>query len=353
MTARHDPEAHDHEAHDHGLDDEHRHGIGSWLAGLFGGHRHDSAASVDSALETSARGIRAVQISLVGLGLTALLQLAVVFVSASVALLADTIHNFSDALTAVPLWIAFVLGRRAASRRFTFGFRRAEDIAGLFIVAMIAASAGLAAWESVRRLVDPHPIGNVALVAAAGLIGFAGNEAVALYRIRVGREIASAALIADGYHARADGFTSLGVLAAAAGVWLGFPQADPIVGLLITVAILFVLRDAAGQVFGRLMDAVEPELVADVERTAAAVQGVEGVDAVRMRWIGHALEASLHVTVDCERSVADGHRIAEEVRHALFHAVRRLDTVTVHVDPCTHDQRDHHAVTEHHASPVG
>jgi cation diffusion facilitator family transporter len=293
-----------------------------------------------------------VKLSLVGLGATAVLQLAVVLVSGSVALLADTIHNFSDALTAIPLWIAFVLGSRAATRRYTFGFRRAEDLAGLFILLMILVSAALAAYESITRLINPVVITNIPLVIAAGLIGFAGNEAVALYRIRVGREIGSAALVADGYHARTDGLTSLAVVAGAAGVALGYPLADPLVGLLITVAILLVLKQATSQMLGRLMDAVEPELVDELERTARAVTDVQDVSKIRLRWVGHALEASLAITVDCDMTVSQGHRIAEEVRHRLVHGIARLDTAVIHVNPCGHDGDDPHAELAHHDAPA-
>ena len=345
----HNHDGHNHDNHD---DHEHRGGLVGFVRSFFAPHSHDSADSVDSALESSAKGVRAVKISLVALMTTAAAQVAVVLVTGSVALLADTIHNFSDALTAVPLWIAFVLGRRAVNRRYTYGYRRAEDLAGLFIVGMIAFSAALAGWESIRRLMDPQPIGNLGLVMAAGVFGFIGNELVAMYRIRVGKEIGSAALVADGYHARTDGFTSLAVVVGAIGVLLGFPQADPLVGLLITVAILWILKDAARQVFGRLMDAVDPALVDDIEHRAAAIEGVEWVDGVRVRWIGHRLEASLHATVDCEVSVADGHRIAETVRHELLHKVKGLDEVLVHVDPCGHDGQDPHTAAAHHGTGV-
>ena len=183
-----------HQHHDHDHDRDHRGGLRGWLSGLAHPHSHDAADSVDSALESSAQGIRAVKISLVGLALTAALQMLVVAVSGSVALFADTVHNLSDALTAVPLWIAFVVGRRAANRRYTYGYGRAEDLAGLFIVAMIALSAVIAAVEAVRRLINPVPVEHLGWVALAGLIGFIGNELVALYRIRVGRSIGSAAL---------------------------------------------------------------------------------------------------------------------------------------------------------------
>ncbi|WP_431953368.1 cation diffusion facilitator family transporter [Nocardia lijiangensis] len=332
--------AHDHSdghshghGHGHGHGHDHPGGLRGILREIFAPHSHDAADSIDDALEASAVGIRAVKISLAVLGLTAALQVVVVAVSGSVALAADTIHNFSDALTAVPLWIAFALGRRAATRRYTYGFGRAEDLAGLFVVAMIALSALIAGYEAVRRLVDPVPIDHLGWVALAGLIGFLGNEIVALYRIRVGRRIGSAALVADGLHARTDGFTSLAVLLGAAGVALGFPQADPIIGLVITLAILAVLRTAARDVFHRLMDGVEPALVADAERALAAEPGVEGVRSLRMRWIGHRLHADVEIDVVPTITLADAHRLAHEAEHTLTHAVPKLDTALVHAYP--------------------
>lgn len=336
--------------HDHGhnhADGGHSHthddGKGMWnrIKSMYVPHSHDAADSIDSALESSAKGIRAVKISLVALMVTALLQVLIVIVTGSVALLADTIHNFSDALTSVPLWIAFILGRRAATRSYTYGYRRAEDIAGLFIVAMIALSAILAAWESIDRLFNPRDVEYLGLVAAAGIVGFIGNEFVAVYRIRVGREIGSAALVADGYHARTDGLTSLAVLFGAVGVAVGFPAADPIIGLMITAAILFILRDATKQVFRRLMDGVEPHTVDAVEATTSAVAGVLGVDDVRVRWIGHRLDASVQVTVDDGLSVAEGHDIARAVRLALERAVLNLDNLVVHVHPNSTGLDDH------------
>lgn len=354
-SGRHDhhangPDHHGHSDHEHGPA---RRGLLGFLRSLAVPHSHDAADSIDSALVTSARGIRAVKISLVILMSTATLQLLLVLVTGSVALLADTIHNFGDGMTSIPLWIAFVLGRRAATRRFTYGYRRAEDLAGIFIVIMITLSALLAGWESINRLLEPRAIENVGLVLAAGVIGFLGNELTALYRIRVGKSIGSAALVADGYHARTDGLTSLAVVAAALGVMAGFPQADPIVGLIITVVILWVLRGAARQVFGRLMDSVDPALVDQIERHAGEVAGVESVSGVRVRWMGHRLEASLRATVDCEMTVAAGHEVAEAVRHRLLHGIRGLDEVLVHVDPCGHDGRDPHSDTRHHDVATG
>jgi len=334
-------------AHQHDHDHSHDHGGGllAKLKGLFAPHSHDAADSVDNALETSARGTRALLISLVVLGVTALLQGVVVVVSGSVALLGDTLHNVADALTAVPLAIAFSLGRRPANRRYTYGYGRAEDLAGIAIVVVILLSSAFAAYAAVQRLIHPQEVHYLGAVAVAGLLGFAGNEIVARYRISVGREIGSAALVADGLHARTDGFTSLAVVVGAIGVALGFRQADPVVGLLITVAILAVLRDAARQVYRRLMDAVDEDLVGEVETVLRDTPGVLGVGEVRVRWIGHTLRAECAVVVDAALSMAGGHRVAVEAEHRLLHEVRRLTAAFIHADP---EGEDHHVLTAHH-----
>jgi cation diffusion facilitator family transporter len=312
-------------------------------------HSHDGADSIDAALESDERGVRAVKVSFVALMITATVQLVMVVATGSVALLADTIHNFSDALTAVPLWIAFALSRRAATRRYTYGYGRAEDLAGVFIVAMIALSAVVAGYESIHRLVEPQPIANVGVVLAAGVIGFVGNKLVAVYRIRVGRRIGSAALVADGLHARTDGFTSLAVVGAALGVLAGFPLADPIVGLLITVAILVVLRGAATDVYRRLMDGVDPHLVDTAESSIRAVPGVLDVDELRLRWTGHRLRAEVGIAVDPGMDVVAAHEVATSVQHRLLHDVPRLVAATVHVGP---HGGDHHAVLAHHPTAL-
>ncbi len=336
-------------AHGHAHLHQHRHGgWRGWLTDLLRPHSHDAADSVDDALTASAEGIRAVKLSLLGLGATALIQLAVVMISGSVALLADTIHNFADASTAIPLWLAFSIGRRAPTLRYTYGFGRAEDLAGVFVVLMIAASSAVAAWESVQKLIHPQPITNLGLVAAAAVVGFFGHELVAQYRIRTGERIGSAALVADGYHARTDGLTSLAVLLGALGVWLGFPQADPLVGVGITIAILLILKDAAVQIWHRLMDSVDPELLAQAEHAARSADGVQGVTQVRARWIGHTVHAEALITADCDLTLSQAHTVAEAARHAMLHAVPKLSSVTVHVDPCTHDGSDPHAALAHH-----
>ena len=262
------------------------------------GHTHDHAGRVDDALTASKAGIRAVIISLVILALTATIQIAIVAVSGSVALFADTIHNFSDALTAIPLWIAFSLSRRSATRRYTYGLGRAEDLAGLFVVAVIAASAVVAGVEAVRRLVHPVPVSHLGWVAAAGVVGVPRQRGGGPHRIRVGTRIGSAALRADGLHARADGLTSLAVVLGAIGVALGFPVADPVIGLLIAGLIVVVMVKAARDVFARLLDGVDPELVDTAYATLADHPGVVGVNRVRMRWLGLRLDADVELDVD-------------------------------------------------------
>ena len=354
MTGQHD----DHGGHGHG----HGHGHAGRVGGRFDRarsawsqirhavvpHSHDSADRVDAELETSERGLRTLFWSFAALFVTAVAQLIVVLLSGSVALLGDTIHNFADALTALPLGIAFLLGRRLATRRYTYGLGRAEDLAGIVVVLIIAGSAAVAGYESVLRLLHPQPVQHLWFVAVAGVLGFAGNEIVARYRITVGREIGSAALVADGLHARTDGFTSLAVVLGALGVALGFPLADPIIGLGITVAILFVLRDAAREVFRRLMDAVDPAIVDLAEHTAADVPGVHGVSQVRLRWIGHTLRAELAVTVNAALTVEQGHLIAHQVEHQLVHAVPRLTAAVVHTEPEATAQTAHTTLAHHH-----
>ncbi|MFY1596010.1 cation diffusion facilitator family transporter [Micromonospora sp. WMMD737] len=347
---------HDHgNSHEHGDDHSHDHydhggRLAAWwhrLTHAVVPHSHDSRAKIDPALETSRDGLRALWISLVGLGITAVAQAVIVALSGSVALLGDTLHNVADALTAVPLGIAFLLGRRAATRAYTYGYGRAEDIAGIIIVVVIATSAVAAAWTAITRLLHPAEMTHVPWVAAAGLVGFIGNEWVAQYRIRVGRRIGSAALIADGLHARTDGYTSLAVLAAAGGAALGWRWADPVIGLIIAVAITFVLKDAAREVYRRLMDAVDPELVDQAETTLRAVHGVQDVAAVRLRWLGHRLYAEAELVVDANLSLVAAHEIAADAEHQLTHAVPRLTSATVHTDPDSHPGGHHHTDLSH------
>src|SRR5215204_4162665 len=327
---------------DHSEAQEHRHAHPH----EHGEHGHTHGA-VDPTIATSERGIWAIKWSFVALMATALLQLVVVLLSGSVALLSDTIHNVGDAATAVPLGIAFALTRLGASRRFTFGYGRVEDLAGVMVVLIILFSAGVAAYQAVERLIHPQQVGMLWAVAVAALIGFAGNEAVAVFRIRVGRQIGSAALVADGYHARTDGWTSLAVLLGAAGVWLGYPLADPLVGLVITAAILVIVWQSGKAVLTRILDGVEPGVIEAFRHAASEVEGVERVAQVRARWIGHRLHAEINVAVDADLSVAEGHEIALEVNHRLLHHLGYLSGAVIHVDPAREAGEEHHRVASH------
>jgi cation diffusion facilitator family transporter len=325
-------------AHHHADDSLHSHGHAS--------HRHLHGIA-DPAIVTTARGLWAVRWSCVGLLVTAGFQLVVVALSGSVALLADTIHNFGDAATALPLWVAFVLACRKPSERFTYGFGRLEDFAGLVIVLIMVLSALLAGYEAIMRLLHPRPLAYLGTVAVACVVGFLGNEAVAIFRIKVGHAIGSAALIADGYHARVDGWTSLAVLLGAVGVWLGYPLADPLVGLLISAAILWLVWQSGTLVVIRALDGVDPEIVAELWHAAAHVPGVQAVTEVQARWVGHSLRADMNVAVAPALSVAEGHAIAKEVRHQLLHHVRYLSGVIVHVDPTDEAGEHYHRIPTH------
>ena len=323
---------HPHEHHEHPHDAGWRR-FSHPLSATFGTHSHDTADQVDEALEANADGRRALLISLAVLAATAVVQAVVVMLSGSVALLGDALHNIADALTAVPLLIAFRLATRPATRRFTYGYGRAEDLGGLVVVAMIALSSVLAGYQAIDRLVHPHGISHLPAVMAAAVVGFAGNELVARYRIAVGRRIGSAALVADGLHARTDGITSLAVLVGAIGVGLGWRSADAVVGLVITVAIVSVLRTAGRQVGARLMDAVDPALVEQARDAVLSVPGIDTVAELRIRWIGHTLRAEVDATVASTLSLIEAHELAHHAEAHLLHRVRRLTGATIHLSP--------------------
>ena len=333
---------HDHESHGHGHHDQ--------------GHSHDEGAHghahgyVDASIATSDRGIWAIKWSFIGLLVTAVLQIIVFYFSRSVGLLADTIHNFGDAATAIPLGIAFLFSRLKPTKRFPFGYGRVEDLAGIAVVLTILASAVVAGYEAVQRILHPQTVGYLWAVVFASIVGFLGNEGVAIFRIKVGKEIGSAALIADGYHARTDGWTSLAVLVGAIGVWLGYPMADPIVGIGITIAILFIVWDSVKAVLTRALDGVEPNVVDDIADSAGHVSGVEEVTEVRARWIGHRMHAEVNITVMPQLTVAQAHSIASQVHRELMHKLQFLERAVIHTDPVGASGEDHH-FREHHDHP--
>ena len=310
------------------------------------GHTHTHGV-VDPSIITTERGIWAVKWSFAGLFATAVFQIVVVIFSGSVALLADTIHNVGDAATAIPLWIAFRLARRKPNKRFTYGYGRVEDLAGVAIVLTILLSAVIAGYESIDRLFHPQTVKHLWAVMVASAVGFIGNEAVARFRIKVGKEIGSAALVADGHHARVDGLTSLAVLFGAVGVWLGYPLADPIVGLLITVTILRIAWESGKSIFTRMLDGVDPEIVDEIRHAVNHTPGVESVSEVRVRWLGHRLHAELNIAVEPQLSVEVAHGIALEARHRLLHELTYLSNATIHVDPANASGEEHHRVAKH------
>lgn len=341
---------HDHDHHDH------HHGGGplGWIAEVLhiGGHDHSHGPQnliADSAFANNEEGIRAVWIALGLLAVTTVIQIVIYLYAGSVALLADTVHNVGDALNSIPLLIAFYLARRLPNRRYTYGFHRAEDVAGVIIVLSIAFSAGYVFWESFQKLINPEPITNLVAVAVAALIGFVGNEAVAIIQIRTGRKIGSAALVTDGLHARTDGLTSLAVLIAAGGVWVGWPIVDPIIGLVIGTAILFITRDAIVSVWYRLMDAIEPEIYNQAEEIAQRqinqYPGLREIRRLRVRWLGHRLNADLVIAVDRQMTTEDSHHLAEKVRRHLFEEMPLLSEVHTHVEPWDAGVESFHTLT--------
>lgn len=309
-------------------------------------HDHDDPSPTGELLDSGAVGIRATKVSLIALGITAAIQAVIVVFSGSVALLSDTLHNLTDALTAIPLWIAFALGRRKATRRYTYGFNRAEDIAGLVIVLAIGASAILVIWESIQRFIEPRLIDHIPWVIVAGIVGALGNELVARYRMRVGRSINSEALITDGRHARTDALTSLAVIVAGVGAAFGAAWVDPAVGLVVAGVILVLFARSARRMTRRVLDGIDPEIVDEVAGIIRGVAGVHQVTDLRVRWHGHQLRVAASVAVDPDVTVKEGHDTAHDVEHALHHHFTFPITALIHVSP--HGVPGAHDSTAHH-----
>ena len=335
-------QSHDHTQHAH--DDHHHEHGGGGIIGVVGaalhlpgfGHDHThgyAELAADSALHDNELGIRTVWLALLALGVTTALQIVIYLASGSVALLADTVHNLGDALNSLPLLVAFYLARRAATRRYTYGYGRAEDIAGVLIVISIAFSAGYILYESAQKLINPQPLTHLTWVVAASIIGFIGNEWVAVMQLRVGRQIGSDAMIADGQHARVDGLTSLAVLIAVVGTWAGAPILDPLVGIVIGIAIVGITWNAVKAVWYRLMDAVDPAVIAHMDQHAQEVAGVQQVISLRAHWVGHRLFAEVKIAADSALTLGESHAITHEIEHSLRHAAPQLHEIVVQVEP--------------------
>jgi cation diffusion facilitator family transporter len=237
--------------------------------------------------------------------------------------------------------------RKKPSKRFSYGYGRVEDLAGIVIVFIMLISGLMVAYESVSRLFEPQEIHYLSAVAVASLVGFAGNELVARLRLRVGKEISSAALVADGYHSRTDALSSLGVFLGAGAMWLGYPQADPLVGLAITFVIFKIVWASGTSLFSRLLDGVDPEVIDEVTHSAQHVPEVLDVTEVRVRWVGHRLLTDVNIAVKSDFSVEQGHEIARAVRHELLHHLPYLGNATIHVDPATASGEKHHRMADH------
>ena len=320
-------------SHKHSHDDDHSHA-----------HSH---GVIDPSIISHERGLWAVKWSFIALMVTALLQLVIVIASNSVALLADTIHNFGDAATAIPLGIAFLFVRLKPTKRFTYGYGRIEDLAGVIILLLILFSAIVAGFESVNRFFHPKPVSHLLAVVVASILSFAGNEGVAIFRIKVGKEIGSAALIADGYHARIDGWASLAVFVGAIGIWLGFPLADPIMGLVITISILFIVWSSGKEIFTRMLDGIDPEVLHEVEHAAGHVEGIKKIGDIKARWVGHKLFVEMAIAVKSNASAKEGHDVAKEVRHQILHHLAHVGQVMIHVDPENDFGEEHYKIGRH------
>jgi cation diffusion facilitator family transporter len=350
---------HEHEhAHAHGLehgheenDHEHAHGVTGTLASILhlGGHKHDHGELAgDSAIRDNALGIRTISVAMSLLGLTTVFQIIVFLMSGSVSLLGDTVHNFGDAINAIPLLFAFWLTGHVANKRYTYGYGRAEDLAGVLIVLSIGFSAFYILWESLNRLFNPVPLYNPGWVASAAIIGFAGNELAAIVQIRAGKRIGSDALVANGVHARVDGLTSLAVLVAAIGAFLGYPVVDAIIGIIMGIVIVFITKDAAKSIWYRLMDAVDPLIVDRAEEVIKEHPDVKGIQRLQMRWIGHRLQAEAVIAIDADLDATQCNAISEHISHHLYHAIPNLSETTIACVPWSRDGKTFYCETSHH-----
>jgi cation diffusion facilitator family transporter len=291
---------------------------------MSGGHSHGAYDDSDA--------VRAVLISAVVLGAAAIVEIAAAVVSRSASVLADGLHNSGDVLTTFVLLFAFALARRPATRRFPSGYGRIEDIATLVIVVVIVVTAAVAGVESVRKLLQPEQYGNITFSLVAAAIGIVANVSVSEYKVRVGRGLGSTALEADGIHSRTDALVSAGAFAGIGLAGLGLRLADPIVGLLITGAILYILVGTLRKLVLRMMDAIDPKLIDELTTAAEHTEGVLGVHDVRARWVGRELVAVMHIDCDANLSLKDAHAIAQHVEHEVAHVVPEA-RVDIHMDP--------------------
>jgi cation diffusion facilitator family transporter len=292
------------------------------------GHSHSSAHYGNK------DAVRAVVVSAFALGLAAVAEISASLLSGSASVLADGLHNAGDVLTSFILLVTFALVRRPATRRFSSGYGRFEDVATLLIIIVIILTAAAAAAESIAKFIYPANYSNIPLGLGAALIGVIANLGVSEYKLRVGRGIKSESLAADGIHSRIDALVSAGAFVGIGLAGLGLKIADPIVGVLITFAIVYVLAGTVRQLFYRMMDAVDPTIVDEITHAALSVSGVLQVHDVRVRWVGRELVAAMHVDCDSKATLEEAHALAIRVEDAVRHEVpaARLE---IHMDPGT------------------
>jgi cation diffusion facilitator family transporter len=303
------------------------------------GHSHSSAHYGNK------DAVRAVVVSAFALGIAALAEITASILSGSASVLADGLHNAGDVLTSFILLVTFALVRRPATRRFSSGYGRFEDVATLLIIVVIIATAAVAAAESVAKLIHPVSYSNIPISLGAAILGVIANLGVSEYKLRVGRGIGSESLEADGVHSRIDALVSAGAFVGIGLAGLGLTVADPVVGILITFAIVFVLAGTVKQLFYRMMDAVDPTIVDELTSAATSVKGVLQVHDVRVRWVGRELVAVMHVAVDPKSTLEEAHRVSMRVEDAVCHEVpaARLE---IHMDPGT-TRHKHQVVGTH------
>ena len=308
---------------------------------MSAGHSHDHGA-----VYGNRDAVRAVVVSAVALGIAAAVEFAAALTSHSASVLADGMHNAGDVLTTFVLLASFWIARRPATRRFTSGFGRIEDVATLLIVLVIVVTAAAAFYESVRKFFVHEAYGSIGFSLFAAAVGIVANLGVSEYKIRVGRGINSPALEADGIHSRIDALVSGGAFAGIGLAGLGLRLADPVAGVLITIAIVYVLAGTVRDLFYRMMDAVDPDVVDEMTAAARGVDGVLEVHDVAARWVGRELWAVMHIDCDPDSSLQQAHDIVEHVHHEVSHAfdLGRLD---VHMDPGT-DRHRHDGRAGHH-----
>lgn len=309
-------------------------------------HPHAHDRHVHGVAPPGGGALRVVTVSSLVLAAVAAVELTAAALSSSAGVLSDGLHNLGDVSTTVALAAAFVLSGRAPTKKFPYGYHRGEDLAGLVVLAVIVASAVVSGVTAVEHLVHRPALGSLPLALGVAVAGFAGNEAVAGYKIKAGRRMGSTALEADGKHSRLDGLASLGAAAGIVGAMAGAPILDPVAGLVITVVIAAIAWETGRTVTGRLLDEADASLVATIEDIAQATPGVLGITDTRARWIGRRVIAEVTLEVAPESSLARAHALGEEVRHRLYHRIEPLTDVIVHLDPAG-DSAAHEAVSHH------